>query len=102
MLNPMGVAAPSAKNSTRIMLVPVGGVAVAVMAIGTPDANFAPLVGAVIVTEVPIVTATAGEVVVMALLYVAVAVRLMAPPNVGVQVKLNGDVVLVPISVPLA
>lgn len=62
MLNPIGVAAPSAKNSTMTTDEPAGGVAVAVIAIGEPTSDVAPLAGAVILTEGVTVTATIGDV----------------------------------------
>ena len=102
LLTPMGVVPPSAKNSIRMIVVPVGAVAVAVIGIGAPTAKTVPLIGAVMATVAPTVTAIAGEVAVMALLKVAVAVRLKAPEVAGVQVKLNGDTVLVPIRTALA
>ena len=94
---------PLAKNCTVATLL-AADVAVASRVVEVLTAMFAPDEGAVIATTgpVPTVTATAEDVAVVPTLSVTVAVSETAPAVVGVQARLNGAVVDVPIETALA
>ena len=92
-------ATPLAKNCTVAMGAEPDATAVTVCAVFTGTAVLEPGPVMVTVGAVPTLTETAADVADVPILFVTVAVSETAPAVVGVHDKLNGEVVLVPISV---